>query len=939
MKKIFLTISFFAIALAMLSSCGGEKKGTTNDEVLPIDPKVTVGTLENGMKYYIRENKKPENRVELMLVVNAGAILEDEDQNGLAHFCEHMLFNGTKNFPKDKLVSFLESTGMKFGADVNAGTSWDYTQYMLQLPADNKEQLDKGFQVLEDWAHQASFDGEEIDKERGVIIEEWRVRSGAQKRIRDKQFAVLLKDSKYVTHDVIGDTNILRTFKYETIKRFYKDWYRPDLMAVVAVGDFDKKEIEKKIKEEFSKIPNPEKPRERKIFDIPSHKEPRAVIARDKELPYSNLAVYFKKDKPSKKTYSDYRMSIVRQLYDKMFAKRLQELQQKSEPPFINAFGGFSQFIGEPYIYYLGAQLHPNKVKLGIEAALTEAFRVVQHGFTQTELDREKTDLLEFIKKYYNERETTPSRRYAREYTSNFLNGEPIPGIEKEYELYQKYIPKITLEDVNALAKEYITKENCVFTLALPDKEDVVAPSEEEMLAMFNSMFDKKLPAYEDKVSDKPLLKKKPAPGEIKEEKEIKEIGVTELTLSNGVKVILKPTDFKKDEIIFNAFSPGGHSLAPDSDYISASMAAQIIDNSGVGEFDLTSLQKKLTGKMVNVSPYIDDILEGMSGKSTPQDLETMFELIYLYFTAPRMDDEAFKSFVEKTKSSIKDRGANPDMALRDTVRTTMAGYNYRARPLTIDIMKELDHKKAFDFYKDRFADASDFTFVLVGNFDIAKMKELVKMYLGGLPSINREESWKDNGIDLPKGKDEKKVTKGIMDKSTVWMIYSGDFDWNLENRYLVKSLVDVLTITLRENVREEKSGTYGVSLFPQLERYPDGEYKLSIYFGCDPARVDELVATAVEQVKKAQASEPEASYMQKVKEMHKRSFETNLKENKFWMQSLYRYYFNGLDPKLIVEYPKMVEKLTAKDIQEAAKKYFDPNNMIKFVLYPEKQK
>lgn len=905
-------------------------------QLLPVDPNITTGTLENGIRYFIRVNQKPEKRGELRLVVKAGSVLEDEDQQGLAHLAEHMAFNGTKHFAKQELVDYMESIGMRFGPDLNAYTSFDETVYMLKVPTDSIEMVEQGFQILEDWAHAVSFEDEQIEKERGVVIEEWRLGRGAEARMRDKQLPVLFKDSHYAVRLPIGQKAVLDTFHYETVRRFYTDWYRPDLMAVVAVGDFDKAWIEELIERNFNRVPGKEEPRERELFPVPDHKETLVAMASDPEATGSRVGIYYKQDVRDERTHGAYRENIIRDLYNGMLNKRLNELTKKPDAPFLFGFSGQGRFVRTKEVYLQVAGVRDNGIKRGLEALLTEAERVARHGFTETELERQKKDVLRRMDKAYEEREKTESGIYASEYIRHFLYDEPIPGIEYEYELYQRFIPEIQVQEVNRLVREWLRDENRVILVNLPDKEGIRVPMEDSLLAIFHVVEEMRIDPYVDIVAEVPLIAEVPAPARIVSEKTIDELGLHEWELANGVRVLLKPTDFKNDEILFTAYSDGGTSLTPDEDYVAAMTASSVVGEGGVGDFDLIQLQKRLAGKTVRVSPFVSGLTEGLSGSASPKDVETMFQLIYLYFVAPRRDSTAYLAYKERMRGFLENKSASPEEAFRDTVQVTMSQYHHRARPWSIQLLEELDLDKSYSFYKDRFADASDFTFVLVGAFDLEKIRGLVQSCLGGLPAISREETWTDVGIEPPVGVITKEVEKGMEPKSLIQIIFTGPFRWNRQNRYELQSMTRAFRTKLREVMREDLGGTYGVGVWPTPSRYPREEYRLTISFGCDPRRADELVAVAFEQIDSLKTYGLSEKYLTKVKEIQRRERETNLKENRFWLNILKTYDYHHEDLLDILEYDELVDGLSLEAIQATANQYLNTENYVKVTLYPE---
>jgi zinc protease len=938
MRRIYLfsllASLFFLMALSWTVAAQSSPAGDLSTP-LTIDPQVTIGKLPNGITYYIRPNGKPEKRAELRLAVGVGSVVEDDDQRGLAHLCEHMAFNGTKNFRKQELVNYLESIGMRFGPELNAYTSFDETVYMLSIPTDNDTIVGKAFQVLEDWAHNVSYDPDEIDKERGVVIEEWRQGRGADMRMLDKQLPIIFKDSRYADRLTIGTKESLESFKHESLKRFYKDWYRPDMMAVIAVGDFDKNAIETLIKERFSSIEPRTNPRERVVFPVPGNNDPLFAIASDPEATGSSVEVMFKHPKEYTTNEGEYRRDIVKSLYDGMLNNRLQELTVQADPPFMFAMSGSGGFVRSADMYRLSARVKDNGIERGLKTILTEARRVRLHGFTATELSRQKAEILRGLERAYNEREKTESRRLVGEYVNNFLDREAIPGIEVEYNLYKRFLPGITLDEVNAHARELITTENRVISVDGPQKEGVKIPSQTELEVVFKEAESADVPPYVDNVASKPLLSTPPEAGTIVREKKFDDLGVTEWTLSNGVKVVLKPTDFKNDEILFSAYSPGGSSLVTDADYYPAMTAAAIMAEGGVSDIDQIALQKMLQGKIVGVSTYISELDEGLRGNASPADMETMFQLIYLNLTAPRADTTAFMSFKQRMKGFLENRSSRPETALDDTLTVTLGAYNYRRRPMTEETLGKLDLQQSLKIYRERFSDCGDFIFFFDGAFTPEQIRPFVLTYLGGLPAGKREETWNDLGIRTPRGVIEKSVKKGIEPKSSVRIIFSGPFEWTRENRHALQSMAGVLRIKLREALREEKGGTYGVGVGGSPVHFPQPEYRMIVSWGCSPDRVSELVATAMQQIDSLRNVDVSDIYITKVKESQKRERELNLKENRFWLNALSFAYVNGENPENILHDGELTETITPASIRAAANGYLDQKNFVKVVLYP----
>ena len=903
---------------------------------IPLDPSVRTGKLDNGMVFYIKKNGKPEKRAELRVAVNAGSVLESDAQQGLAHFCEHMAFNGTKNFKKDELVKYLESIGTRFGADLNAYTSFDETVYMLQIPTDKPELLEKGMQVIEDWAHNISFDDAEIDKERGVIIEEMRSRKGASQRIGEKQYPVLFHKAKYADRLPIGKEDILKSFKYETLKDFYRQWYRPDNMAIVAVGDFDMDKVEKMIKEHFGRLQNPSTPLDRPLIPIPDHAETLYSIVADPEASGTSVGVVYKHEPKPEKKIVDYRRMMIQDLYEEMFNGRLQELTQQANPPFLGGYASYGAFARAKDAFRLGVQVENNGVERGLEAVLTEALRAQKHGFTETELERAKTDMLRQYEEAFKEKDKTNSGGLVMEFVRHFLTEDPAPGIEMEYELHKKYLPSIKVGEVNEYAATLTLERNQVVTVSLPEKAGVRVPTEKELAAVFAVVRNKTVEPYVDNVANKPLVEVPASSATIVDTKDVKDLGLTVWKLSNGIRVIIKPTEFKNDEILFSGYSPGGLSLIPASEYLSGTLAAQILDQSGLGEFDATQLRKALTGKVANVSPTLSDLQEGFNGNAAPKDLETMLQLVYMYFSKTRMDSVAYQSLMKRMKSMLENMGARPEAVFSDTVGVTMASYHPLRKPMSVKRLEEVTLETAYKVYLDRFADASGFTFIFVGNTTPEKLKPLALKYLGALPSIKRNETWKDLGVRVPEGKVEKTVNKGIEKKGMVLMVFTGPLDWNAKDRYILSSLGELMKIKLREEVREEKGGTYGVGVGATGSRNPRSEYRITVNFGCNPERVDELVSTSFDVLRKIIANGASDEDVKKIQEIQRREREKQLKENGFWLGRLSQAYSNGDDPSEMLQFNTLVDGLNSATLQAAAAKYLKLDTVKKFVLLPE---
>jgi zinc protease len=905
---------------------------------IPVDPLITTGQLSNGLRYYVRANNRPEQRAEVRLVVNAGSILEDADQQGLAHFVEHMAFNGTKNFPKQDVIAFMQSIGMRFGAHVNAYTSFDETVYMLQVPTDKPEVLRKAFQILEDWARNVSFEPAEVDKERGVVVEEWRLGRGAGARMLDAQFPVLLKGSRYAERLPIGKKEILENFKHDRLKKFYTDWYRPNLMAVVAVGDFDKAAVEGMIKERFSGLTNPAPPRPRLTYEVPDHLSTLYTIATDKEATQTSVSVYSKMTLRDQRTVGAYRRQIVENLFAGMLNARFTEITQKPDSPFLGASAGRGLFVRSKEASILNAAVKEDGIERGLEALFAETERVVRHGFTAPELDRQKRNTLRGLERAVAEKDNQQSAPLAAEFIRNFLQEEPIPGIVYENQLYQRFVPDISLGEVNGLAKEWAPDGNRVVVVNAPQKDGLAVPDEKKLAAAITAAAARPLQPYVDTTSAQPLMETPPAGGTVVKTSAQPEFEITEWQLSNGVKVVLKPTNFKQDEVLFRAFSPGGTSLAADPDYVSATTSAQVVQSGGLATFSALELQKMLTGKVASASASISETEEMMAGGASRKDLETMFQLIYLRFTQPRADETIFGVMTSQTKAALANQKSMPEFAFAEALEGALSQNHFRSRPFTAELVDEMSLAKSLAFYKDRFADASDFTFTFIGSFDLPTLKPLVERYLGGLPSLGRKETWKDVGPHPPRGIVTRQVAKGIEPKSQAALVFTGPFKYDQTNRIAIRAMSLVLENRLRDVLREDLGGTYGVGVSPSYDKFPRQEFSVSIDFGANPDRLEALIKTVFDQIELLKKTGPTDQQVADVKEGLLRDFEQSTKQNGYLLNQISLRYQFGEELKEFFGIPDLYRKITAATIQDAARLYLDTNNYVRVTLMPEKK-
>jgi zinc protease len=907
---------------------------------LGVDPAIKIATLPNGIRYYIRKNVEPANRAELRLVVNAGSVLEDDDQVGYAHFLEHTAFNGTAHFQKNDLVKYLQSIGVRFGADLNAYTSFDETVYELSVPTDTARLVDTAFLILEDWAHGQSFDSTEVINERGVVLEEWRGRLGAGERMLNAALPIILRDSRYAKRMPIGTQENIQRAQPSMLRKFYQDWYRPDLMAVVAVGDFDVARIETLIKQHFGGIPRATAPRPRTIPAVPNNTAPLVAITTDPEASSSSVSLEIKHPRHTVETVGDYRANLIEGLYFTMLNARLHEIAQRADPPFLSANAGNGSFIGRG-VDALGfdATVKDGGIERGVEAVLVEARRVDQFGFLDTELQRAKDNILRGYERANAERDKTNSSDLVGELVRNYLEQEHIPGIAAEYQLVQQLLPTITLKEVNAVASAGITDENRVIWASAPAKPGVVAPTEAQLLAVIDKAAKSTVTAYSESVADEPLIEHMAPSGRVTGTTVIPGAGVTEWRLSNGVRVLAKPTDFKADEIQFQAYSSGGTSLVSDADYMSATFASAIVGASGAGKYNTIDLGKKLAGKAANVSATITQISEGLAGGASPKDIETLFQLIYLKFTAPRLDTAAWLAMKARGEAQLANRGAVPQAAFIDTLTVVMTQHHPRSQPPTPGLFAQINPEHALAFYKDRFANAGDFTFVFVGSFTLDSLKPLVEKYLGALPGTGRVERWRDIGDGPPTTVIETTVRKGTEPQARSAFLFTGPSVYSPQTRFDLLALTILGQMWVTDALREELGGTYSPSLYGNQEREPRMEYQVVVEFGSSPDNVDKLSKRLFAVIDSLKTYGPTEADLVKIKEQILRGRETSLKTNDFWTGNIANRDQAGEDiAGLLGPYDEMVKALTAKQMQDAAKKYFDLSRYVKVVLLPEKK-
>ena len=940
MKHLFH--SLLAVAFVL---CAGFQQAVAQQmqfPPLPVDKNVRIGQLDNGLTYYIRHNKLPENRAEFYIAQKVGSILEEPQQRGLAHFLEHMAFNGTKNFPGDDkglgVIPWCETVGIKFGTNLNAYTSIDETVYNISnAPIDRTGVLDSCLLILHDWSNYILLKDDEIDKERGVIREEWRSRNSGMLRVYTDLLPTIYQGDKYADCMPIGSIDVINNFPYKDIRDYYHKWYRPDLQGIVIVGDIDVDTVEAKLKAVFADVQKPVNPAERTYYPVTDNKEPIVAIGTDKEVDDPSIEIYFKQDATpdSEKNNVGYLASqYMTSMISSMLNARLSELVQSANPPFTRASSYYSDFFvaKTKEAFALSASSKADGIETALKTLLQETERARRFGFTESEYARARANYLQSLESAYNEREKTKHGSYVREYVQNFLNGEPIPGIEAEYAMMNQLAPNIPLQAMNMVMQQLVPDSNQVVIIAGPAKEGLKYPTKEEVINLLKGMKDLDLQAYVDKVSDEPLMKEAPKGGKIISEKEGDIYGSTRLVLSNGVTVYVKKTDFKADEIRMKGTSLGGKSIFPDKDALNFAVMDNVIAVGGLGNFSQVDLTKVLAGKKVSVNAGLGATTENVFGTCSPKDFETMMQLTYLTFTAPRKDAEAFESFKNRMKAQLESAQANPLSSINDSLQKAMYNNHPRVVMMKPEMVDQIDYDRILEMYNDRFKDASDFTFYFVGNIDLETAKPLIAEYLGALPAINRKETFKDTKMSIRKGVYKNEYAKEQQTPTaTIVFLYSGKAPYTLKNDILLSFATQVLDMVYTEEVREKEGGTYGVNCFGDLQKYPKEQLLLQIVFQTDPAKKDKLAGIVVDELKKLAAEGPSDVHLQKVKEYMLKKYADNQKENGYWMNNLNDYFYYGMD--MTEGYTDIVNSITAKDIQKFVSDLLKQGNEIEVTM------
>ncbi|MDR2979734.1 MAG: insulinase family protein [Bacteroidales bacterium] len=938
MRKLITVFFSLCILVFGLSAMAQDLNAPINP-----DPNVKVGKLDNGLTYYLRVNKKPENRIEFKLAVNAGSMQENENQLGLAHFTEHMAFNGIEGFPSNEVVSQLQNIGVAFGRDLNAYTSFDETVYMVQMPSDDQKHIDMGLNILYGWATALLMNNEEIDNERGIIVEEYRMGLGASDRMRKEWFPVILANSRYADRMPIGTLEVIEGFEHQTIKDFYSDWYRPDLQAVVIVGDFDIEQMEKAVKEKFGKIPAKTNARPKILYPVDAYKEPQAVVCTDKESMGSQVMLVRTFPHFVVKTGGDYRTSLIHELYNMMYESRFSEMMQDPKTPFIGATTGYGELIGTVDCYMSAASSKEGKIKESLETLMREDYRVLQHGFLGTELARAKEELLNQLETASKETDKTESSVFASQYVSHYLHGNPYPGAKREYNLAKRLMEGITLEEVNALAKQWIVSDNVAAVVLMPEKEGVKIPTKEEILAIVNDKSLANVEPYVDTYKEQEIVEADQlVPGKISSTTEYKTIETKEITLDNGIKILLKKTDFKNDEILFSARSKGGYSLLAEKDLPSAMFATEFVTRAGISDMNYTSLEKKLKGKTLELSPYISTLDEGFSGSMSPKNIEIFFQYLHALFTSPREDENVHALVIDETVEQLAMIKASPMYKFFGAFIDEAAQHNpYTANVLTMEeaTVRQADYARGVEIYKERFANPADFTFIFVGNFEESIFIPFIEKYLGSLKTSATKENFRSDVMpDFPTTKVEKNIYAGIDEQSWVGIAYESEYPWNPKNNMIVSQIREALQIELIETIREKMSGVYSPMLMMDYEKYPKSAYSIAVMFSCSSGNTDKLSKAVFDILKDFQKKGMKAETLKKVQEQLISQNESNQKENKYWLSLIgsRNYYKDPMEAQ--EKFEDQVKAITNQDIVQFMNQYFFLDQYVKMYLYPEKK-
>ena len=912
------------------------------NESIPVSSEVEIGKLDNGLTYYLQNNEKPDDIVELRMVVNTGSVMEDNDQLGLAHFLEHMAFNGTKSFEKNDIISYLQSIGVEFGADLNAYTSFDETVYILPIPSENYDDLDKGFQILKEMIFDMTLYSEDIDAERGVVAEEYRTTLGAQWRMIKKYLPEMMYGSKYAERLPIGTKESIETFKHESLRRFYKDWYRPDLMALIVVGDIEVSTMKELVTKYFKDVPKSTNPRERVVYSLPNHPDTKISSVSDNEAFVNTVQIMYKdfEDSAPMTSIGDFKSYLIDRLFSNMINARLDELASSSKPPFLGASSSYSSGFARTKKMYSSNATSTNKESLPttIEAILTENKRVSQHGFLQSELDRAKENILTSLENQVKEKGKQNSGRLVNQYIRHFLEGEPIPGSEWEFETAKSLFDEIKLEEVSLRINDYIHSENMVVVVEQKEEEGKDVLDDESILKIMEKVENTQVIAYQESELRSDLIEDIPEAGSIVSKDYDKKLDVTTLVLSNGVKVTYKQTDFKNDQILFSSYSKGGSSLLSNEDLKPVEIALQLNANAqaGYGGLSVSELEKVMSGNTASVSSSVGQFSETLSGSSTPKDISSLFQMIYLHHTGLNKNADYFNAFINNVKGFYKGILSNPEFYFQIAVaeEKNIGNERYLGFPGDKDF-DAISYDKTFDFHVDRFADANDFSYYFVGNFDPDNLEQLAETYLGSLPANSDEDE-----IVIPEFRQEDVfnefiVKKGTDPKSFVNIDWIEDVAYDRDVSFAASALADVVTNKLIEKLREDESGVYGVGARSSFIEIPYPQFSFSIVFPCGPEKAKDLTNFSLELIENIKKNGIVEEDLNKVKESRRVDHKENIEQNSYWLSYLRNTDRNNRDPYRLYNYLDRVNDLTVEDLQNVALQYLDENYFLA-ILYPE---
>ena len=932
MKKFLLPVLFMAL---MITGCGHKESKT-----IPASDKVLTGKLSNGLTYYVRHNEEPKERASFYIIQNVGAILENDDQNGLAHFLEHMAFQGTDNFPGKGIIQTLERHGVSFGGNLNAYTAKNETVYNISsVPTTDVSLVDTCLLILHDWSHYLTLADEEIDGERGVISEEWRTRRNPSFRMGLQINPVIYKDSQYAKRDVIGDLNVINNFEYQTLRDFYHDWYRTDLQAIAVVGDIDAEATVAKIKEMFEPIPAVENPKERIEYGIPEHDEMYYALGTDKEATSTNIQILtILPNKPeNKNTFGYLREGLLASFFNSMVSNRLSEIMQQSNPPYLGGAIGYGGLVRNYSSYSCATTAKPGEETEALKTILTENERIKRYGFSDSELERVKANLLSAMESSYKQRDKFRNESFVSDIKDNFLLGEPIVEYEVYYDYVTKTIPKITVKEIMEYAKPWFTKKNQVAIVTGPDA--VQHLTEDEIRGIISVVEgDSSILPFEDEFIGQDLVTDNLKGSKIKEVVPVELFDAEEWILENGVKVVYKKADYEKDNVSLYAHSDGGTSLYDVKDLSNAENAAVFTNAYGVGEFNAIKLKKALAGKMASCGTSIGTNNEVVTGSATPQDLETMFQLLYLRFTSPRMDEEKFESILNQNLANVDKICKNPNKIIQDSIDFITSNYSPRTQPLSRKYLESLKMEKMYEIYKERFGNAADFTFFIVGNVDAKDLKPLVEKYLGSLPTSEKREDWVDNNVRSPKGIVKKVIPiKMETPKALVVTSFRHEMPYNLHDMYCNNVLRGILDVRYTENIREKEGGTYGVSVNSEASKEPVPIYTMTMTFNCDPDKADHLkslIYAEIEKVKKEGVTQDEINNI--TKNLLK-DFEQSKPHNSYWLSVITTYYIYDINNNDPAQFVDILKNMTPEDIKDFADRMFDNPDILDVVFTPKK--